>query len=81
MNPEEPKQKPVDEVRLGVIKAAIWKSETETGPRYNVTFERIYKDGDIWQSTPSFSRDDLLVVAKVADLAHSKIHELKAEAL
>jgi hypothetical protein len=69
------KQTPINEVRLGAIKAAIWKNDTDKGVRYNVTFSRIYKDGDDWKSTDSFGRDDLLVLGKVADLAHSWIHE------
>jgi hypothetical protein len=67
------KQKPIHEVRLGLIKAAVWKNETETGVRYNVTFSRIYKDGDDWKSTDSFGRDDLLLLSKVADQTHSWI--------
>ena len=67
------KQKPIHEVRLGSIKAAVWKNETEAGVRYNVTFSRIYKDGDNWKSTDSFGRDDLLTLGKVADQAHTWI--------
>ena len=67
------KTKPAHEVRLGHIKAAVWRNETESGVRYNVTFNRLYKDGDIWKSTDSFGRDDLLLLAKVADNAHSWI--------
>jgi hypothetical protein len=66
-------QKPIQEVRLGTIKAAVWRNETESGVRYNVTFSRIYKDGDTWKSTDSFGRDDLLLLGKVADQAHSWI--------
>lgn len=69
-----PKDKPVHEVRLGAIKAAIWKNDTESGVRFNVTFSRLYRDGEDWKSTDSFGRDDLLVLAKVADKAHSWIH-------
>jgi hypothetical protein len=66
--------KPVEEVRIGSVKAAIWKNETESGPRFNVTFQRLYRDGDNgWRSTDSFGRDDLLVLAKVADQAHGRI--------
>jgi hypothetical protein len=65
--------KPIQEVRLGYIKAAVWKNETETGARYNVTFRRLYKDGDQWKTTDSFGRDDLLLLGKVADQAHSWI--------
>ena len=70
--------KPVAEVRVGAVKAAIWPNTTESGAvRHNVTFSRIYKDADgNWKSTSSFGRDDLLVVAKVADLAHTKIFEV-----
>jgi len=67
------KIKPTHEIRLGSIKAAVWKNDTEAGVRYNVTFSRLYKDGDQWGSTESFGRDDLLLLAKVADLAHSWI--------
>ena len=69
------KDKPIHEVRLGSIKAAVWKNDTEKGVRYNTTFSRIYRDGDEWKCTDSFGRDDLLVLAKVSDLAHSWIHE------
>ena len=66
--------KPVDEVRIGAVKAAIWRNETDNGARYNVTFSRSYRDSEgNWKSTSSFRRDDLLVVAKVADRAHSRI--------
>ena len=58
----ETTNKPVDEVRIGRVKATIWRNETEDGkPRYNVVFSRLYKDGDTWASTPSFGRNDLLV--------------------
>ena len=75
------KEKPVNEVRFGAIKAAIWKNDTTGGVRYNVTLSRIYKDkeDDQWKSTDSFGRDDLLVLAKVADQAHSWIHSLGQE--
>ena len=77
----KPKDKPVHEVRLGSIKAAIWRNDTATGPRHNVTFSRIYKDReeDQWKSTDSFGRDDLLLVGKVADQAHTWIMEQRAD--
>lgn len=72
-------QKPI-EVRIGAVKATIWQNETEAGLRHNATFSRLYKDGDDWKSTSSFGRDDLLVLAKVADLAHSRIFALQQQA-
>jgi hypothetical protein len=68
-------QKPAHEIRLGLIKATIWSNQTEYGTRHSVVLARIYKDGEEWKSTSSFGRDDLLVVAKVADLAHTWICE------
>ncbi len=67
--------KPVHEVRLGSIKAAIWSNDTTMGTRYNVTLARLYKDGDQWKSSDSFGRDDLPLVGKVADLAHTWIFD------
>lgn len=75
----EPKQsRPVHEVRIGLIKAAIWANLYEDNVRYNVTFERRYKDGEEWKTATSFGRNDLLTLAKVADEAHSWITEQRA---
>jgi hypothetical protein len=70
---------PVHEIRVGRIRAAIWENETQNGSLHNVTLSRSYKDGDTWKSTPSFGRDDLLLVAKVADLAHTWIFQQREE--
>ena len=69
------KQKPAHEIRLGRIKATIWENETDNGTGHNVTVSRLYKDGDQWKQTTSFGREDLPLVAKVADLAHTWIYE------
>jgi hypothetical protein len=74
--PAEPppeRTKPEMEIRIGRIKAAIWLNHTDTGQYYSVTLSRLYKEGDQWHNSASFGRDDLLVVAKVADLAHTWI--------
>jgi hypothetical protein len=76
---EQAKKKPVKEIRIGAVKAAIWSNETERGVRHNVTFERLFKDGDTWKSSSSFGRDELLLLAKVADQAHSWITETETE--
>lgn len=72
-DPMNDRNKPAHEVRLGSIKAAVWRNTTEAGVRYNATFSRLYRDGDRWASTDSFGRDDLLLLAKVADETHSWI--------
>ena len=72
-------QKPVDEIRIGHVKATIWRNGTDEQPRHNVTFGRLYKEADQWKTTQSFGRNDLLVLAKVADQAHSRIFALPQE--
>ena len=71
---ENGKQRPAHEIRLGRIKATIWANQGDNGPWFNVTLSRNYKDGDEWKSSTSFGRDELLTVAKAADLANSWIH-------
>ncbi|MBI1315019.1 hypothetical protein GC176_27325 [bacterium] len=67
--------RPVHEIRMGRIRAAIWANETEKGVRHNVTITRLYKDGDDWKDSPSYGRDDLLLVSKVSNQAHTWIFE------
>ena len=74
-----PNRKPIHEIRMGRIKAAIWQNETDNIIRYNVTFGRLYKDGTDWKQTESFGRDDLPVLAKVADQAHTFIFQKQQE--
>jgi len=64
---------------MGRIKAAIWQNEIDTGIRYNVTVGRPCKDGNDWKQTESFGRDDLPVLAKVADQAHTFIFHKQQE--
>ncbi|RIK66079.1 MAG: hypothetical protein DCC65_10670 [Planctomycetota bacterium] len=70
--------KPVHEIRYGSIKAVIWKNETANGVMHNVTVARIYKDGEDWKESNGFGRDDLLILAKALNDAHSWIHAQKA---
>ena len=80
MAKKQNKSKPVEEIRIGSIKAAIWKNSGESGSRFNVTFQRLYRTEDgKWLSTPSFGRDDLLVLQKVANEAHTRVMQLIGE--
>lgn len=67
--------KPVHEVRFGLIKASIWHNLTRAGERYNVTLTRLFRNGDQWKESTHLGRDDLLIAAKVLDHAHSWIHQ------
>ena len=54
-------------------------TKPEGRTRHNVTFSSLYKDGGQWKTTQSFGSNDLLVLAKVADRAHSRISRLQQE--
>ena len=77
---EQTKKRPVHEIRIGLVRAAIWKNDGSNGAWYSASIERIYKEGEEWKSTSSFGRDDLLVLAKVADQAHTWVVEHDQEA-
>ena len=67
------------EIRLGRIKAVIWSNQGDNGTWYNIQFRRIYRDENGWQSSDSFGRDDLPLLAKVADRAHTWCYQQQAK--
>ena len=68
--------KPVETFRLGRIKAAVWENEADKKKFYNVTFARTYMGEDKQlHDADSFGRDDLPLIAKLANDAHSFIFE------
>ena len=73
--------KPVNEIRIGRIRASIWANRTgESGaPWYTVTTSRSYKDKDGgWRDVKSFNYSDLPCVGKVLEEAMSWIREQTA---
>ena len=73
-------KKPQHEIRLGAVKAAIWKNENgDKGTTHKVTFTKLYKKGEKWESTTSFGRSDLQLLAKLADQAHTYLYQESSE--
>jgi hypothetical protein len=69
-------RKPAAKVTLYPITAAIWKNDSGF---YSVTVQRSYKNAEgEWKSSDSFNESDLLLAAKVLDLAHTEISKLRA---
>jgi hypothetical protein len=61
------KPKPIQDFRLGRVRAAIWQNATDKGMRYSVTFSKLYLDKENnWKDTTSFGKQDLLLLAEVA---------------
>lgn len=52
-------QKAVHEIKVGGIRATIWRNENNGNPIHNVTVSRIYKAGEKFEQTTSFSRSHL----------------------
>jgi hypothetical protein len=74
-------RKPAAKIDMWPLSAAIWRNQSGEGKVfYSVTFQRSYrdKDGKV-QNSDSFDGTELLLLAKVADLAHTKIHNLRSE--
>ena len=51
------------------------RTKRTTASRHNVTITRLYKDGDEWKTSTSFGREELPLVAKIADMAHTWIYQ------
>jgi hypothetical protein len=67
---------PVKTLRIGRIKAAIWENNADQRTFYNVSFTRTYMDeAKKFHDADTFGRDDLLLLSKIADQAHTFICE------
>ncbi len=68
-------KKPAARVNLHPVSASIWRNENAKGEAYySVTLQRRYKDAEgNWKSSDSLNEGDLLLAAKVLDLAHTEI--------
>ena len=62
---------PIQEIRIGLIKARVWRKRTRSGVRHTVSVVRLYRNGDVWKESTRFGRDDLPLVKLVLDKAHT----------
>ena len=67
--------KPIHEIRLGLIKARIWRKNSRNGLRHTVSAVRLFRNGDVWKESNRFGRDDLPVLRLAIDRAHTWILE------
>ena len=71
------KNRPVETLREGPLKAALWRNESERGAYHSVTLARTYKDRDgQLQETSSFRAKDMLGLSELARRAHHHTHDL-----
>ncbi len=85
--PQQAKDRPVKVIRMRNLRANIWANRLPSGDlAYNVTFDRLYREPDQtngqgevtkqgeWRQSQPFGKDDLLLLAKLADLAHTDVY-------
>lgn len=65
---------PIHVIRFGLIKCEIFVKRTKSGNRFVATVTRLFRNGQQWQESKQFFRDDLLVLSKILDLAHTWIY-------
>ena len=68
--------RPVRTLRHRHLKVAIWENQTSNGVMYTATVTRSFKQEDGWKDTQSFRYDDLPIVAKLLNDAHTVISGL-----
>jgi hypothetical protein len=73
------KTKPINEIRIGNVKAATWQNKVGETVRHNVTFTRIYKDGEQWKTSESFGRDELPRLILAAQKAYEALFQARHE--
>lgn len=73
------KKKPIMRVVSYPVVGAIWRNVNEDGKAfYSATLERKYKDKEgRYKNSGSFRTSDLLHLAKVADIIHTKMMEFQ----
>ncbi len=76
-----PNNMPIETFRLRGISASVFENQSEDGQTfYRVSLVRTYKDGNgQFQTTSAFSRDDLPIVAHLANEAWQFVMELEQE--
>lgn len=69
------KKKPEFDVKLGRLRATVWKNKSSEGKEYrSVNFESSYKDKDgNWKNSSSFSEHELPQLEKLVDLVFHKL--------
>lgn len=70
--------KPVYEVRNGLVKATIWEAKGESGAFFNMTVARLYKSDGGWKQSGSFGHGDVPRLHAVLSQAREWIEKREA---
>lgn len=80
-NQNQRSNKPEYVVRAGALSVSIWRREHEGKAFYSATASRAYTEdnGESWNYSDSFNRDDLLIVAELMRAAWAWIRRAEQE--
>lgn len=83
------KNKPIHEIRIGRMKASVWKTDGKYGPKLSVKApvisyqlpedKRENKKDDGWRESVFFDREDTLIAQQVLQRAFEFIADYKEE--
>ncbi|MEE9311594.1 MAG: hypothetical protein V3V10_04200 [Planctomycetota bacterium] len=76
---KDERKKPVETLRDGSVKAAVWENEGEKGKFHSVTFSRSYRDKEgNYADTNRFSGSDLLKLSSIATQSYESVQRHRA---
>lgn len=64
---------PAFTTRAGTIRASIWESQHENGPRHKIVVNRLFRQGDVWQQGRTFYASELAAVVEAVSKAQQWI--------
>lgn len=74
------KNKPIETLRDGRLKVAIWANQTEKGTRYSLNMTYNYRTQDEkWKDTHYIPERELLKGSNLLTQAHNRVREIKLE--
>lgn len=77
----DPKNRPVETLRDGSLKASIWENERENGSVHGVQFRKSYRDQEgQYRDTDSFTSNDLLRLSRLAEQSYDRIKAIREAA-
>lgn len=76
--PAKTGNEPVFKKKRKGIHMAVFENVSDKGTFHKTTFQRVYKKDDQFETTNSFSRDDLPCLAMLANDAYAWILEAEA---
>ena len=76
---QETKNKPIENIRVGNVQAAIWEHQGEKGNFMTTTFSRSYEKNGEWKKAHDFSQTQLGDLQRAAKEAETFIKDKTKE--